>query len=306
MERQPTLRWSLFGVRQRRFRPGAPLGIALSLFAVGLKLLGLFGRGVRNALDIRLTTHDIVCPRLPSAFDGYVILHVTDPHFDALPGLGAALNKVISRIDVDLCLLTGDYRHAIGGPHDHIVAEMACMLDGVRARDGVFAILGNHDCAAMVEPFEALGVKVLANESVTLERGPSVLHLTGIDDVHYYFTPAARQALFQAPEGFRVALVHSPEMAHLASEAGHDLYLTGHTHGGQVALPGGRPILTHLDCNRHLAAGLWRYGAMIGYTGFGAGVSGPPVRFNTRGEIAVLTLRKAGPDSSGASSVPQP
>ncbi len=71
-------------------------------------------------------------------------------------------------------------------------------------------ILGNHDSADMVEPFEALGIRVLVNETHTILRNGAELHLTGTDDVHYYYTDAARQALAVAPEGFKIALIHSP------------------------------------------------------------------------------------------------
>ena len=81
----------------------------------------------------------------------------------------------------------------------------------------------------------------------------------------------------------------------LAAAAGCALYLCGHTHGGQICLPGGRPILTHLTRCRHLASGRWQCGAMTGYTNRGIGVSGPPLRFNCSGEAAVITLRRSTP-----------
>ena len=91
---------------------------------------------------------------------------------------------------------------------------------------------------------------------------------------------------------FRIALIHSPEMADHAAAAGVSLYLCGHTHGGQVCLPGGRPILTRLTRCRHAAVGHWREGAMRGYTSHGLGTSWPPLRFNSRGEMTVITLRR--------------
>ena len=105
------------------------------------------------------------------------------------------------------------------------------------------------------------------------------------------YTDAARQALAGAPEGFKIALIHSPELADAAAENGYQLYLAGHTHGGQVCLPGGWPIITHMNRYRRYARGLWRHGDMRGYTSTGVGVSGLPVRFNTRGEVALITLR---------------
>ena len=86
--------------------------------------------------------------------------------------------------------------------------------------------------------------------------------------------------------------MHSAEVADDADEAGYSLYLCGHTHGGQICLPGGRPLVTHLKRCRHAARGLWRQGGMTGYTSCGLGVSDLPVRFNTRGEIVLITLRR--------------
>jgi predicted MPP superfamily phosphohydrolase len=87
--------------------------------------------------------------------------------------------------------------------------------------------------------------------------------------------------------------VHSAEVADDADAAGYALYLCGHTHGGQICLPGGRPLVTHLKRCRHAASGLWRQGRMVGYTSRGLGVSDLPMRFNTRGEVVVITLRRS-------------
>jgi predicted MPP superfamily phosphohydrolase len=145
----------------------------------------------------------------------------------------------------------------------------------------------------MAEAFEALGIDVLINQTRTIRRGGAQIHVTGTDDVHYYYTEAARTALEAAPKGFKIALIHSAELADVAADAGFSLYLAGHTHGGQVCLPGGIPIITHMSRHRPYAAGLWRHGSMTGYTTTGVGVSGLPVRFNTRAEAVLITLRRA-------------
>ncbi len=126
-----------------------------------------------------------------------------------------------------------------------------------------------------------------------LERGRERITVTGLDDVHHFYTEGARQALLGGGRGFKIALVHSAEVADVAAEAGYSLYLCGHTHGGQVCLPGGRPLVTHLTQHRFAAAGLWQFGRMTGYTSRGAGVAVPPVRFNCRGEVVLITLRCA-------------
>ena len=252
----------------------------------------LYERGVRNALDIKLKRIELKFENLPSEFDGYRILQLSDPHVDFLAGpLDTAL-ELISGEQVDLCVLTGDYRKRVSGPFEHILPAFERLMARSRSRNGIYAILGNHDCADMAEAFENLGIDVLINETRSLRRGEAQIHVTGTDDVHYYYTDAARAALETAPDGFKIALIHSAELADIAADAGFSLYLAGHTHGGQVCLPGGMPIITHMGRHRRYASGLWRHGSMTGYTTTGIGVSGLPVRFNTRGEVVLITLRR--------------
>jgi hypothetical protein len=143
----------------------------------------------------------------------------------------------------------------------------------------------------MVAPLRHLGVSVLINRTHHLHRGGQAIAVTGIDDVHRYYTPAADAALAALdPHAFGIVLAHSPEMAGAAAAAGHSLYLCGHCHGGQLCLPGGRPLITHLSRHRDLYAGLWRYGAMWGYTSTGAGLADPPIRFNCQGEVTEFRL----------------
>ncbi|MCZ6862687.1 MAG: metallophosphoesterase [Alphaproteobacteria bacterium] len=265
----------------------------LRVFGWGLRLCGLYERGIRNALDIQLKRMELGFANLPAEFDGFRILQLSDLHVDFLPEpLNAALDLIAGE-EVDLCVLTGDYRKRVSGPFEHIMPAFEKLLARLRAQHGVYAILGNHDCADMVEAFEALGIDVLINQTRTIQRGQGQIHVTGTDDVHYYYTDAARAALDGAPKGFKIALIHSAELADVAAEAGFSLYLSGHTHGGQICLPGGLPIITHLSRHRRYASGLWRHGSMTGYTTTGIGVSGLPVRFNTRGEAVLITLRRA-------------
>lgn len=277
--------------RRRRPRLWALFGTCMRGFAAALHATGLYERGVRNAQDVRLHRMDLVLPGLPSGFEGYRILHLSDLHLDFLGGATRAAAAHVASVEADLCVMTGDFLGAEHGPFEQILPPLRALVERVRAPDGILAVLGNHDSARMVEPFEALGLQVLANESVCLRRGGDRLVLTGTDDVHYYFTDRALEALRSAPQGFRVALVHSPELADHAAACGYRLYLCGHTHGGQVCLPGGIPLVTHLARLRRLASGRWRLGDLVGYTSRGTGVSCLPVRFHSRGEVVLLTLR---------------
>jgi hypothetical protein len=266
------------------------VGVAHVLLTVS----GLYARGRRNALDIRLTSQVFDFPDLPAAFDGYRLLHVTDPHFDTLEGTAERIAALADGCEADLLVLTGDYRRRVHGPFEQILAPLAKVVGAAHTADGKIALLGNHDTAAMVGPMEALGLRVLANETLTLARGDAALHLTGFDDVHYFYTTATDAAAAAAPSGFRIALVHSPEFAFHAARAGYRLYICGHTHGGQICLPGGTPILTANELGHRFVSGRWRHEGMEGFTSRGAGTSGVPVRFFSRGEITLITLRRAG------------
>ena len=263
----------------------------VELFGLGLRLLGLHDRGIRNALDIKFNRLELWFEDLPGEFDGFRILQLTDLHADFLPETMEITHGLIAGVEADLCVLTGDYRRRVKGPFEQIMPAMEKLASEIATPHGIFAILGNHDCAAMAEAFEGLGIDVLLNETRTIQRGDAAVHFTGTDDVHYYYTDAARAALAGAPEGFKVALIHSAELADAAADSGFHFYLAGHTHGGQVCLPGGWPIITHMSRHRRYAKGLWRHGSMVGYTSTGVGVSALPVRFNSRGEVVLITLR---------------
>jgi len=171
------------------------------------------------------------------------------------------------------------------------MARLGTVVGAVCAADGIFGVLGNHDSAAMVPPMEDLGIRVLLNETTTLERAGDSLHVTGVDDVHRFHTDDAHAALETAPDGFCVALVHSPEITEVAARR-HRLYLTGHTHGGQICYPSGRPIAQEAIRFGDKCAGLWRHGDMMGYTSRGLGACVVPFRSFCPGEVVTITLRR--------------
>jgi len=298
---------ALWAERRRLIESGAPSPVRKTLLGhswrplrafvrrvdVAALLRGLYWRGVRNALDIRLLQHEVALSGLPPAFDGYRILHITDPHITRLDETAARLRACIEGVEADLCVMTGDYGDGRRRDTEQTIAALRPVIAALRVRDGILATLGNHDSLRLVAPLESLGARVLVNETATVARGADKVHFTGLDDVHHFYSEAAPAALRAAPEGFRIALVHSPEIADVAARAGFALYLSGHTHGGQICLPGGRPIATNLRRHRRFASGFWRCGAMVGYTSRGAGVSFLPLRFNSFGEVTLYTLRTA-------------
>jgi predicted MPP superfamily phosphohydrolase len=300
MERRRELRSTPDGLRPCRFE--ALENAAERLFARGLGLVGLAERAVRNALDVRLVEQELALPGLPAAFDGYAILHLSDLHLDGHPALPAAVIEAVRGVDADLAVLTGDYQFTDGGDFAPAIEPLARLRRALQPREGVLAVLGNHDLAALAPVLDELGFELLVNEGAERVRGRHALAIAGLDDVHRFYTPAARACLrAHRPAGrsFGIALVHSPEMAAEAAEDGYGLYLCGHTHGGQVCLPGGVPLITHMDRRggrlpRRLAGGVWQLAGMTGVTNIGAGFSGIPARFAARPQVLRLVLRRAG------------
>ena len=283
--------WSSPNGLRPRWHHGA-FSLVLEILGRGLQLTPWYARGVRNALDLELTRLELKVTGLPAAFDGYRILHVSDSHLDILPSVADAAARLLDGLEVDLLAVTGDVHGRKRHPLSRSVEPLKHALAGVIVRDRRLAVLGNHDPVEIIEALGALGIETLVNRTTALSRRGEVLHVTGLDDVHNFYSPAARTALDQKVDGCRIALVHSAEMADHAAAAGCALYLCGHTHAGQVCLPGGRIVFTQLVRCRHAASGLWREGAMVGYTSPGLGVSPPAVRFNSRGGAALITLRR--------------
>jgi predicted MPP superfamily phosphohydrolase len=266
--------------------------VAVTVLDGTLRLTPVYARGRRNALDLKKIELELELPGLPPAFDGYRILQLSDTHLDHFPELAPAARALLEGIEVDMLAVTGDVHGHPRASIEHSTALLMEALAGVRVLGPRLAVLGNHDPASMVGMLERSGFDVLVNRSILLQRGDDRLRVTGLDDVHSFYTEAALAALGEHDGEFRIALVHSAEVADDADAAGYALYLCGHTHGGQICLPGGRPLITHLKRCHHAASGLWRQGRMVGYTSRGLGVSDLPMRFNTRGEVVVVTLRR--------------
>ncbi len=132
----------------------------------------------------------------------------------------------------------------------------------------------------------------MINESVELKRGDDKIIISGTDDPFSYYTDAALMP-FTNENGFKIALVHTSELADIAAENNYNLYLCGHTHGGQICLPGGKAIISHQTEGNKYIKGFWKLNEMIGFTSAGCGVSGVPLRYNCLPEITVFELVRA-------------
>jgi predicted MPP superfamily phosphohydrolase len=264
---------------------------APSLIRTALKLTGLFGRGQRNALAIAVAEHRVEAAHLPPAFDGMRILHLTDLHIDMSAAMAHAIIARVREVDYDVCVLTGDYRFATAGPIEPTLEGMAALR--AQLTGPVYAVLGNHDSVRMVPELEVMDIRVLMNEHVALRRGAAAVYLAGIDDAHYYGVDNIQGALAGvAADAYTVLLSHTPEIYRQAAHAGADLLLCGHTHGGQICLPGGIPVTLDARLPRRYGRGSWQHEQMVGYTSPGAGTSIVGVRLNCPPEITVHTLTR--------------
>ncbi len=270
-------------------------GLGTFMIRAGLKTLGVYERGRSNALNMRIVEQPFHFVGLPQELDGFRILQISDLHLPRrFPAFAEKVASLVRGVEVDLCVLTGDYRYGYLGPTDHVPKQLHQILAGVNSRHGIAACLGNHDTAISAESMEIAGIPILFNEGVAIHEGGATLWLCGIDDPHNYGCDRIDMAVRDAPEGaFIILLAHTPERVREAADAGVSLYLTGHTHGGQIRLPWIGAVATNADCARKYIWGAWQWGAMSGYTTSGIGVTDVPVRYNCPPEVVVATLRRA-------------
>ncbi|WP_108683743.1 metallophosphoesterase [Methyloceanibacter sp. wino2] len=267
-----------------------PIGAAI--IRAALMVSGLYWRGRRNATKVVVRHNVISSPHVPKAFDGFTMLQISDLHVEYSAKAMAEVVRLAGDLTYDITLLTGDYRAKTWGPYD-------AALDGTRRvcgalRGPVYGVLGNHDTVRMLPGLEEMGIRMLMNEAETLTRGEDRIHLVGVDDAHFYRADNIEKAAGGIPhEDFSVLVTHTPEIYRQAAHADFDVLLSGHTHGGQVCLPGGVPLTLSAVLPRALGSGAWRHHGMIGYTAAGAGSSVVPVRFNCPPEITLHRLRRA-------------
>jgi predicted MPP superfamily phosphohydrolase len=169
------------------------------------------------------------------------------------------------------------------------------LLSDLRAPDGIFAILGNHDYWAgaeeVMKAMSAKGVQFITNRSVRLSRSGETLPLIGIDEI-YRGTPDVMRAFEGiAPDGPCIAVSHHPDIIDLLGGRRIDLLVCGHTHGGQIRLPFFGALVVPSRHEGEFAAGFHRVGRVLMYVSRGIGAV-PPVRILCRPELATFTLKR--------------
>lgn len=264
---------------------------AFKIFTLFLRLTELYSVGIKNALNVQTVYHRFHLASLPSSFQPLRILQLSDLHIDGYPGFGDYLRKKIEPLPFDLVVLTGDYSFDLTQGFEQTCQELLALLPALRCRYGIYGILGNHDSLQSVPILEQLGIRMLVNERIRIETPEGHFWLVGVDDPHHFQMHDLPKAL----EGVHrhepsILLSHSPEVIPQASQLGVDLYLTGHTHGGQICLPGGRSLFSNARCSREYIRGQWTHEKMRGYTTSGTGSSGIFARFNCPPELCIHTI----------------
>lgn len=259
----------------------------------GLQITGLYKRGTANALNPIVRRFEVASPRLPSEFDGFRLLHLSDFHIDCLPDLAAEIAYRVRALPCDICVMTGDYRFAIEGSADQAILGMRQIVGNVQSRNGVLGILGNHDSCEIAPALDAMGVQMLINDAVEIRRSGRGIWFAGIDDPYDYRCDDLDLASQPIPrQEFSVLLAHTPDLYQRAADAAYDLYLCGHTHAGQIRFPVIGSVMQNSNAPRAYTHGRWQHGHMHGYTSAGIGSSMLPVRFNCPPELVLITLRR--------------
>ena len=241
---------------------------------------------------LQWSPYTLPIPGLPAALAGLRILHLTDLHVDTtwMPAWDRLIEKV-QQTRPDLILITGDF---VERKYDSRPAwpNLRRLLDGFSARLGVWGILGNHDGDVMGPPLADMNVRLLANELVTLSDGGASLELVGVHGISRIdMPPRVRDSI--PPKGAgatRVVMAHYPDQLVSLAPLGADIFLAGHTHGGQVCLPGGWPIMTHDSLPRRFSRGVHRIGQTWLSVGRGLTYSTYPIRLFCPAEAIELTL----------------
>ncbi|SKA79075.1 metallophosphoesterase [Desulfobaculum bizertense] len=269
------------------------------LLKIVLACTGLLGHARRNTLAYKtvLTTHHF--QNLPKAFDGFKILQLSDLHLDGILDGGETLCSRIEALDYDLCVMTGDFRFLTVHDYDAPLPVLQKVMESISCEFGTLAILGNHDFLEMVPGIEELGIRVLLNENAVFRKGGQEIAICGVDDPHYYGSDDLSKSLLKTEHlPWKLLLCHSPELYEEAAEL-FDLYLCGHTHAGQICLPGSIAIISNAACPRRFIRGHWHHGKMKGYTSRGTGSSGLAARLFCPPEITLHELRTAPKSDQG-------
>ena len=277
----------------------------LLIFAV-IQLLGtafLIWGAIVEPGQVQITRLEIRSDRLKAGVSPIRLLHISDLHIERWSRREEQILRAIAVEKPELIVITGDYVSLSNNRDAEAYRQIHHFLAQLSAPFGVYATLGTPtvDLREHVVPlFADLGIELLRGEQRTVNLGEErIICLLGMDCTHHIVPDAAvlEELVQQCPaDQPQILLYHSPELMPQASDEGIDLYLCGHTHGGQVRLPVIGPLLTSSQLGRRYVMGLYQRGRTHLYVSRGVGLEGlsaPRVRFLAPPEITLLTLKAA-------------
>jgi predicted MPP superfamily phosphohydrolase len=271
-------------------RRNSALGVVLSGFLI--TLLG-FSNARRTAAVTRVS---VPISNLPSALEGFQLVQISDIHIG--PTIrGAYLRRIVEAVNLlhpDMVAITGDL---VDGSVPELAPHVSPLAD-LASRHGTYFVTGNHEyysgAHSWIVELRRLGITVLLNEHVVLRHDGALAVVAGVTDYSAaHFDPAHRSnplaAIAGSPlgAGVKILLAHQPRSAPAAADAGFDLQLSGHTHGGQFM-----PWNFFVKMQQPFIAGLHRLRQLWVYTSRGTGYWGPPKRFGAPSEITLVTLMR--------------
>src|SRR5947209_1391197 len=281
---------------RRKFLQRAGLGAGV----VAIGLAGYSSLIEPNEVDV--TRLDLKVPRLAATFDGFKIALLSDFHFGPYTGereVSAAV-RAANQLQPDVVALLGDFvTESLNGDSRSGAKKAepcAQALSGLTSKFGTFAVLGNHDYATdpefVADALKSHGITLLRNANRAFEQDGARLWMLGVNDVDFGGADLV-DALTRVPEReTKMLLVHEPDFADHASQDGIDLQFSGHSHGGQVRIPGVHPLWLPPLAKKYYD-GYYRVRQMQLYTNRGIGTVGVPFRFCCPPEVTLVTLRAA-------------
>ena len=275
--------------------------------AVAAAAFGLTGlEGFHDAQQLSLKQVVIPVPSLPLAFDNFTIAHLSDFHYDPIFTARPIRDAVqaVNKLNPNIVVLTGDFvtipvlgfkRKAISTIRTQ-AEPCADVLSQLRAKQGIFAVLGNHDQssqpAVITESLQSRGIRVLRNQADPLEQRRDRIWVAGVDDVLEGAADLGTALSGIPKRETTILLAHEPDFADYAAEYPVSVQLSGHSHGGQIRLPLiGPPYLPELA--RKYPWGLRRIGELNLYTNCGLGTIELPIRLNCPPEVTLIRLARS-------------
>jgi predicted MPP superfamily phosphohydrolase len=246
-----------------------------------------------NPGDFEVVKVEINIPRLPTPFQGYRIVHISDIHYgqwisaDRLMGVVGLINQQ----EPDIVAITGDFVSYSG----ENIEDLITALKGIRARDAALAVLGNHDYWLDVKRVRSIlsesSIMELNNDVCTVTREGYALHIAGIDSVTVKKNQLDKMLQKLPPNGPAILLAHEPDFADISAETKRfSLQLSGHSHGGQFVIPKFGTLFRG-DRFRKYPLGRYQVGEMVLYTNRGIGTNAFWIRINCAPEITVIDLQ---------------